>query len=157
MLKAYRKGAEMKAHGLDKENELVRYCDDQGIVRVEVELKRRLLDELGLAEIGNVTDEKLAQIFHDQTEPFRRVDMSEDIDILDSIPLRSRAYAAAWLAGQDMRQLMTNGTLYRHAKILREHGIDILEARNIEQFPVRVRVIDLEPLSRPDWYSLEAA
>jgi len=157
MLKAYRKGAEMKAHGMDKENDLVKYCDEHGIVRVEVELKRRLLDELGLAEIGNITDEKLAQIFHDQTEPFRRVDMSEDVDVLDSVPLRSRAYAAAWLAGHDLRQCLSNGTLYRHAKVLREHGLDILEPRNIERFPVKVRVIDLVPLLKPDWYDLEAA
>lgn len=157
MLKAYRKGPEMKKHGLPADHNLVRYCEEHGIVRVEVELKRRLLGELGLDEIGNVSDAKLAELFREQTEPFRRFDMSDEPDILASVPVRSRAYAAAWLAGQDVREMVSRATLFRHAKILREHGLDILEPRNIERFPVRVRMIDLQPVAIPDWYKLEAA
>lgn len=157
MLKAYRKGPEMRKHGMPADHELVKFCEEQGIVRVEVELKRRLLGELGLDEIGNVTDAKLAELFLEQTEPFRRFDMSDEPDILASVPVRSRAYAAAWLAGQDVREMVSRATLFRHAKILREHGLDILEPRNIERFPVRVRMIDLQPVAIPDWYKLEAA
>lgn len=150
MLKAYRKGAEMRKHGGDAD--LIDYADSQGIVRVEVELKKRELSELGLSHLGSISDEKLRQIFDDHVEPFRRVDSSEEPDILASIPSRSRAYAAAWLAGQDCRLLCSQATLYRHAKVLRDYGLDILETRNIERFPVKVRVIDLQPLSVPDWY-----
>lgn len=150
MLKAYRKGAEMKAHGVD--DELVQWATDQGIVRVELELKRRELQERGLRDIGNITQEKLEAIFEDHLEPFRRVDSSDEPDILAAIPARSRAYAAAWLAGQDVRLLCSSATLYRHAKVLREYGLDILESRNIERFPVKVRVIDLVPVSVPEWY-----
>lgn len=150
MLKAYRKGAEMKAHGADPE--LTEWVTEQGVVRVELELKRRELSELGLRDLGNITQEKLEAIYLEHLEPFRRVDSSDEPDVLASIPSRSRAYAAAWLGGQDVRLLCSQATLYRHAKVLRGYGLDILEPRNIEVFPVKVRVIDLQPLSAPEWY-----
>lgn len=150
MLKAYRKGAEMKAHGVDAE--LVEWATDQGIVRVELELKRRELQERGLRDIADITQEKLEAVFVEHLEPFRRVDSSDEPDILAAIPARSRAYAAAWLAGQDVRVLCSQATLYRHARLLRGFGLDILEQRNIERFPVKVRVIDLAPVSVPEWY-----
>jgi hypothetical protein len=155
MLKAYRKGAEMKTHGADPE--LTQWVIDQGVVRVELELKRRELSELGLRDLGNITQEKLDAIFLEHLEPFRRVDSSDEPDVLASIPARSRAYAAAWLGGQDVRLLCSQATLYRHAKLLRGYGLDILEPRNIERFPVKVRVIDLVPLECPEWYRKKAA
>lgn len=152
MLKAYRKGAEMIVHGMPANDPLVQFAQQSGLVRVEVELKKRLLSELGLNRLPNITDEALEAVFHEQTEVFRRVDMSEEPDIIANIPARSRAYASAWMAGQDVRLLCSQATLYRHAKVLREYGIDILEPRNIEHFPVKVRVIDLQPMPVPDWY-----
>lgn len=150
MLKAYRKGPEMRKHG--GEDELIQYAEDAGLVRIELELKRRELQELGLKQLFDVSDEKLAALYHEHIEPFRRVDSSDEPDILAAIPGRSRSYAAAWLAGMDCRLLCSQATLYRHARVLREYGLDILEQRNIERFPVKVRVIDLQPLSVPDWY-----
>lgn len=150
MLKAYRKGAEMEKH--HGEEQLIDYANDAGLVRVELELKRRELTERGLHYLFDVTDERLAEIFLEETEIFRRVDSSDEPDVLANVPSRSRAYAAAWLGGQDVRLLCSQATLYRHAKVLREYGIDILETRNIQSFPVKVRVIDLQPLEAPDWY-----
>lgn len=155
MLKAYRKGAEMKAHGAD--DDVVQWATDQGIVRVELELKRRELQERDLRDIGNITQEKLESIFMEHMEPFLRVDSSDEPDILCSIPLRSRAYASAWMAGQDVRLLCSQATLYRHAKVLRDYGLDILETRNLERFPVKVRIVDLVPVAVPDWYLERAA
>lgn len=155
MLKAYRKGAEMKAHGGDAE--LIEWATDNGIVRVELELKRRELQERDLRDIANITQEKLEAVFREHLEPFQRIDSSDDPDILAAIPARSRSLAAAWMAGQDCHFLCSRATLYRHAKVLREYGLDILEARNIERFPVKVRVIDLEPVSVPEWYLKRAA
>ena len=150
MLKAYRKGAEMRKHGGDET--VAKWCDDQGLVRVEVELKKRALLDLGLNHLGDITQEKLDEVFKTETEIFRAVDRSDDVDILDAVPVRSRAYAAAWLAGQDLRALVSESTLFRHARVLRALGMDILEVRNIERFPVRVRVVDLEPMVAPDWH-----
>lgn len=155
MFKAYLKGAEMVAHGKSKDDELVQWCIDQGIVRVEVELKRRLLGELGLAEFESISDEILADVFHQQTEILRRVDRSDDIDVLSAVPSRYRMTAAAWLSGQDVRLVLSRATLFRHAKVLRDYGLDIMQARNVEKFPIVVRVVDLQPVAKPDWYKLK--
>lgn len=155
MLKAYIKHLEMLKHGAAKDDELVVWLKEQGVVRVEIELKKRLLSELGLNDLANITDEKIAEIYDAQIEPFKRADRSGDDELLDVIPQKSRVYAAAWLAGQDMANMASRATLFRHAKVLRECGIDILAPRNIERFPVQVRFIELEPLAMPDWYSFE--
>jgi len=157
MLKAYIKHCEMLKHGSSKDDEMVNWLREQGVVRVEIELKKRLLSELGLNDLVNLSDEKLMRIYDEQLEPFKRADRSGDEDILDALPRKSRVYAAAWLSGQDMKEMASQATLYRHAKILRECGIDILQPRNVERFPVKVRFVDLQPLARPDWYSLEQA
>lgn len=156
MLKAYIKHLEMIKHGADLNDEMVSWLKNQGVVRVEIELKKRLLSELGLSDLANITDAKLEELYEQQIEPFKRADRSCDEDILDAIPSKSRVYAAAWLAGQDMREMASRATLFRHAKVLRECGIDILAPRNVERFPVKVRFIELEPLRVPDWYDLEA-
>ena len=157
MLKAYCKGPEMENHGKSPDEFLVDWCNRHGVVRVEVELKRRLLAELGLVNFADISDERLAAIYTEQTSILRRVDRSDEPDILAAIPSRSRAYAAAWLAGQDMQLLASRATLFRHARCLREYGIDILTPRNVETFPIRVRVVDLVPAAVPDWYQLKVA
>ncbi|SET65066.1 phage/plasmid replication protein, gene II/X family [Nitrosomonas marina] len=155
MLKAYIKHIEMLKHGCSEDDPVYQWCKQQGVVRVEIELKRRLLNDLDMVEIGSISDEKLIRVFHDQTEIFNAVDRSDEPDILDQIPPKSRVHAAAWMAGQDLKQLLPNGTFYRHARILREYGIDITEPRNIETFPVKVRIVEMQPISMPDWYSLD--
>ena len=126
---------------------------------MEVELKKRLLSDLSLNDLGDITDEKLESLFDEQTAIFHAADRSNDDDILDHLPARSRVYAAAWLAGKDMQSMCSTATLYRHAKVLRECGIDILQTRNVTAFPVKVRTIEIQPLrlsDAPEWYSLDA-
>ncbi|MDP2031453.1 MAG: phage/plasmid replication protein [Thiobacillus sp.] len=160
MLKAYIKHLEMIKHGTDKKDELVLWLKDQGVVRVEIELKKRLLSELGLNDLANVTDAKLADLYETQIEPFKRADRSCDHDIIEHVPQRSKAIAAAWLAGNDVRDLVGKSQLYVHAKRLKECGLDILNPRfsgSVEKFPVQVRFIELQPLAVPDWYSMAVA
>lgn len=140
---------------MSKEDQLYQWCKDQGIVRIEVELKKRMLDTEGLYHLENITEDKLVEIYHRETEILKRVDRSDEPDILDAIPARYRMTAAAWMAGEDVRSFMSNGALYRHAKILREYGLDILEPRNIVKFPTKVNVIELKPISPPDWYRFD--
>lgn len=155
MLKVYRKGPEMVAHGADPKSKLVQWCFDMGIVRPEVSMKRRLLSDLGLTSLGAVTDERLEQIYNEETAFLSKFDSSDDPDILSNIPPRSRAYAAAWLAGQDLSAFCSRATLYRHARTLSEYGLDIFSPRNVSQFPTKVRIIDLEPVAAPEWYEWE--
>ncbi len=157
MLKAYIKHIEMRGHGVAESDPLYRWLMACGVVRVEVELKKRLLSELCFNDLGNITDERLNELFDEQTAILHQSDRSDDDDILEHVPHRSRVYAAAWLAGEDLAALgVSRSTLYAHAKVLRECGIDILQRRNLAKFPVRVRTIEIQPLAVPDWYSLEA-
>jgi hypothetical protein len=114
MIKAYIKHIEMEKHGMKTDDPVYEWCRDNGIVRVEVELKKRMLHDKGMHKLENATDKKIQQIFEAETEIFRRVDRSDEPDILDSIPSRYLVTAAAWLAGEDLRTIMSNGTLYRH-------------------------------------------
>lgn len=156
MFKVYVKAAEMRSHGASEQDWLYRWTFEQGIARVEVEMKRRLLEELGLHDFGSITDERLAQVFQNETEILRAVDRSDEPDILAALPKRSRAIAAAWLAGVDPKAFLGRSQLYVHAKVLREYGIDLFAERsNVKNFPVKVRVIDLQPMAKPDWYSLD--
>jgi hypothetical protein len=107
MLKAYIKHIEMLKHGCSPDDLVYQWCKEQGVVRVEIELKKRLLFDEGLNQLENITDEKLIQIFHNETEIFSRVDRSDEPDILDAIPAKSRVYASAWLASYDHFWCMT--------------------------------------------------
>lgn len=160
MLKAYIKHLEMLKHGSEKDDFMVDWLRKQGVVRVELELKKRLLSELGLNDLANLTDAKLEEIYEQQIEPFKRADRSCDEDILEHVPQRSKAIAAAWLAGTDVRDLVGKSQLYVHAKRLKESGLDIMSPRfaaGVARLPVKVRFIDLVPVAVPDWYSLERA
>ncbi len=157
MVKVYLKGQELLDRGAAADDPVASWCVDQGLVRVEVELKRRELQRLGLNYLGDVTDERLALAFEEETAFLRKVDRSDEPDILMAIPARSRVHAAAWLKGQDLRQLLSNGSFYRHARVLKQYGIDITQRRDIHNFPVKVRVVDLVPLSPPSWYEWDKA
>jgi len=155
MLKAYIKASEMLAHGCDKEDPSYLYALEQGLLRVELELKKRFLSDEKMNDWADITQEKLENLFHESTSLLKGIDTNSDIFTIDDLPSKSRIYASAWLAGQDIRTLLPERTFYRQAKILREHGIDITEKRNVKQFPVKVRFLDLKPTVAPEWYQQE--
>lgn len=152
MFKAYIKHLEMLKHGIAKDNQAYLFALENGILRLELELKKRLLSELNMNKLENITDEKLIDLFEQQTEFCRRYQRTNIEDVIEHLPTKSRIYAEAWFKGVDLKQTLSNGTLYRHAKILRDYNIDILAERNIDNFPVQVRFVDLQPIAVPDWY-----
>jgi hypothetical protein len=152
MFKAYIKHLEMLKHGIAKEDPSYIYAAEQGILRLEIELKKRLLSDMNMNYLADITDDKLQHLFDEQTSFARKYHTDNYAEAFEHIPLKSRIYAESWLKGINLKNTVSNGTLYRHAKILREYGIDILADRNIEQFPVQVRIVDLIPCAVPDWY-----
>lgn len=161
---AYIKADEMLAHAKgDDEKKAVQespaynWAKANGIVRVEVKAAKDYLRYKGLTYLGEWTMEKVKSIFEERTEVLHRcrVDV-EDFD-LNLVPARYRMTCAAWLRGENVAHLFASRTtLWRHAKALREIGIDITERRNIETMPVRIRTINLEPVAPPSWYRLAA-
>lgn len=157
---AYIKADEMLAHAKgDEAKEAVRnsqtykYALENGIVRVEVKAAKDYLKEKGLTYLGAWNMGTVHRIFAERTEVLHRVKADiEEFDIMH-LPKSVRMTYAAWHRGEDVASLFANRmTLYRHAKALRAFGFDITEKRNIETFPVKVRTIDLVPLSPPEFY-----
>lgn len=156
----YIKADEMLAHAKGPEaKETVRqskeyqYALENGVVRVEVKAAKDYLREQGLTYLGAWDMGTVHRIFAERTEILNRTKFdSEEFNLMD-LPSKLRLTAAAWLRGEDVSILFGNRmTLYRHAKQLRNFGIDITEKRNISTFPVRIRTINLVPLAPPDFY-----
>lgn len=157
MFEAYIKHIEMLSHKCDSDSLPYLYAKQHGLLRVEIKIRKRILSELKMNDWDDITQEGLEELYHEQTSILRTVDRSDEHDIIAALPARSRIYASAWLAGKDLRELVGRTQLYLHAKVLRQYGIDILQARNIEQFPIKVRVVDLVPCEVPEWYQKDAA
>jgi hypothetical protein len=99
--------------------------------------------------------EKLTNLFDQYVDPLvNRV--REDVTTMDlmALPSTVRATAAAWLKGVDVRTLLSRATYFRHAKTLREYGMDISEPLgNVKPFTTIIKVIEVRPVTAaPDWY-----
>jgi hypothetical protein len=135
-----------------------RYAVEKGVIRVEVKLAYEWLHQEKLTYLGNWNMGTVERIFRDKTEVIERLKRNrfsyDDGSWLLSIPKASRKYAALWLAGMDVRPLMSKATFYRHADVLRGYGIDIMEKRNVTVLPVKMREIQIEAAEVPNWYQL---
>ena len=156
-LKCYSKGHEINARGhkLPKElqiPELLEYADKalriEAVVR-QLELKRRGLDiasnwdvdtaeELLLEYLGNL---ELSDVY-----------MLKD-DVLNALPTRLRMVYQSWLNGDDLKQILPNGTFYRYKKALQDYGVDISTKTPKEKSNVipLIRVLEAKPVGIPDW------
>jgi len=158
-VEAYLKADEMLAHckgEIEREqmrqNPVYQWCRENGVVRVEVKAAKDCLRDMGLTWAGEWTMNKVIQLFEARTELLHRV--KTDIEEFDpaTLPSRVALTAEAWLRGADVRRSMSKVTFWRHAKVLREYGIDIAEPRNVFSMPVRIKTIELQSAVAPDWY-----
>lgn len=155
-VKAYRKGDEMALHC--KESPWIDWAREQGIVRHEVALKSRYLSATGLRYWGNLNMAVLHRIFERETEVLRRADASLDPLAIEACPIRSRVVYAAWLRGENVRELLPRASFYRHRKTLLEAAsVDIAEPRHCAGVTPIVKVIELRPAVEPAGYWLKAA
>jgi hypothetical protein len=162
----YVKADEMLAHcrtpeekARMRDSEAYNYALSNGIIRLEVKcakdfLKHRKLTYLGNWDMGTVT-----ALFAEKAEILGRCEMDteNDDELLAALPRAARVHAAAWLMGVDVSKLMSRATFFRHAKALREYGIDISEPRNVSVIRPKRREITISPLAVPEWYHLAAA
>lgn len=158
-VEAYIKADEMLAHcrgDIEREamrqNPVYQWCRANGVVRVEVKAAKDYLREAGLTWAGDWDMTKVINLFESRTEVLNRV--KADIEEFDpaNLPSKVALTAAAWLRGEDVKRCMNLRTFQRHAKALREYGIDIAEPRNVKTMPVRVKTIEMQSAAAPDWY-----
>ena len=158
-VEAYLKADEMLDHcrgeierEMMRQNPVYQWCRENGVVRVEVKAAKDCLRDKGLTWAGEWNMDKVIQLFDERTEILHRV--KTDIEEFDPAMLPSRVAltAEAWLRGADVKRTMNLRTFQRHAKLLREYGIDIAEKRNVATLPVRIKTIELQAAAAPDWY-----
>lgn len=150
---AYNKAKEMADHGTaERSPQLYEYCRDYGIVRIEMKLRRRALNDLHLKHLGAITMDRIVSIFREKTAPLFQATANPDLELLEAVPHKSRLVAAAWLKGVDVREDMSRATYFRHRKVLLECGIDISSQRKTATVHVIPKVIEMLPVAAPDWY-----
>ena len=158
MLKVYIKSLEMEAHGTNS-GKAYEFARDNGVIRLELELKRRELHDLGWSDFNEFVKGwnmgTVHKLFKDYEKVLDVVNVTNDADFLDSLPFRLRVPAAAFLSGRDVRALMSRATFFRYRKALLDYGIDIADERPA-QITTVVRQVEIVPLVAPDWYWKQA-
>lgn len=156
-LKCYSKFMEIMARGhhLPEElqiPEMIEYARKalriEGVTR-QLELKRRSLHVASNWDID--TAEELLLEYISKLE-MSDVYMLKD-DVLNSLPPRLRLTYQSWLNGDDLKQILPNGTFYRSKKALQQYGIDISTKSPKEKTNVipLIRVLEAKPVGIPDW------
>lgn len=158
---AYDKAQEMFDHSKDKdslkENRVYQYCRENGIIRVELKLKRQELADKGLRFLGDIDMGKLIQLYNEKTDFISGATVDCSAMDMSDLPSSVRMTYEAYMRGVDVACLLPRMTLFRHAKILRSYGVDITSNPSVQRLKTEVRTINLAPAEMPDWYSLKAA
>lgn len=159
MLKVYIKSLEMEAHGVNS-GAAYEYARDNGIIRLELELKRRELSDLGWSDFAEFLKAwdmgKIHSLFRDYEKILTVEKMSNDADFIDALPQKLRVTAAAFLSGRDVRSMMKKTCFYKYRKALLDYGIDIADERPA-QLNIKIRTVEITPVVAPEWYWKVAA
>lgn len=158
-LKAYAKGQEIhvKGHELPlslQGSGLSEYADDK--LRLEFTYMQLELDRLRLTKGSDWKDKgEIAEKLH--AKYLERINMAEQkLNIIeDKLPRKLRTTYIAWLAGHDIKRMVSRATYYRHRPQLLEFGIDISTPNDVEKQASNVvpfvQVINMVPAEIPDW------
>lgn len=167
----YRKGPEMLAHAKGKENKErilkspeYQLAMDTGLVRVECKWGSHYLRDRGLRYLGGITMAKIISLFERETAFLLDAEPDRAARVVADMPPKLRSAALHWIRGDDLRQLFSRATFFRHVKALRDYGIDASEPRNISGRPngeeALQRMLDALPafnlreMAAPEWYGL---
>lgn len=145
-----------------------RYCEEQGVVRFEHELKAEFLKRKGMAFWGLFDEGQFAQL-HDE---FLGVDTRLKVNAMDMVTIAQQLviegictntkaanttamYVHLWMSGQSFD--LTKSQVQTHRARLNRIGIDIGRPCDLTRFsPVIVReireVTRISTLVYPDWY-----
>jgi II/X family phage/plasmid replication protein len=135
-LKAYCKGKELEAHelagSLPKRTELQEWSDDK--LRIELELHARQLQKRGLECASSWRIGTAQELFREYLAKLRLGGhLMLSVAAVQSLPYRLRPTYTNWARGEDLRQLMSRPTYYRHCRELLEFGINIAVPPQQEQ------------------------
>lgn len=168
--KAYLKGPELLTHAKRNErkskkfatqfsieydpylNELADWCNATGLVRFETTYKARWLTQNSHQFLGSIDMEQLEIDFLERQSLLSRADT--EIDQMSDLDAKTLAVYRMWQAGDDLTTKFKKSSFYKHRSRLLPYGVDIAIKSNIVKFEPRTRVIQLGPVSIPDFYQL---
>lgn len=122
--KLYCKTTELKKHrskksGQHVSEEVIQFCESNGIVREEFTLKSRFLLQNNLAFLGAITNKSLAEVYMDRTQ-LQRLEKVKYEDFND-LPRGLKATYVSWKYGFPIN--LSTATFYRHRLKLLSYGI----------------------------------
>lgn len=152
--KAYLKGPELRRHakGDSYIEQLADWCDLVGLVRFESTYKATKLHDMACHYLGGFDMKQLEIDFEQRKEVLSRA--SAEIEDLASLPKHYLSTYRMWQAGDDVVSRLSLATFKRHRRALLPYGVDIAVKSNVLQMKSKTRVIQLGPVSPPDWYEL---
>ena len=141
-----------KADRADSIEVLANWCQQNGMVRAELELKSKALHDLRCYYLGELNMNVIEREFKKHSSVFERA--TAEIDSMAELDGKALAVYRMWQAGDDLKNKFGKSQLYAHRKTLLPHGIDIFIPSNVLRFEPKTRVIALSAAVPPDWYSL---
>lgn len=162
-LKLYAKGQEIRAPGHGQNAVLnlpsaVEWADRT--LRAEMTIRSMELKRLGLGHVSGwmIRDGVPFESAELLREKLGAMTMTTTAtlsdDVLATLTSSQRLAYAAWLAGEDLRALLSNGSFYRLRSKLLPHGIDVATVMPKEGTSNVVplhRVLEAVPATIPDW------
>ena len=143
--------------------EVRHYCESKGVLRYEVSLKARELADRGLQSLmawARVTQEGLRMenvIYGKFAEVLTRNQVT--VTEIQNIPGKLGLIARSYLNGENPYEAGHAGesTRRRWRAQLMKYGLDIAQPIDVTRLTTRIRVIDLQPCTAPQWYQRRAA
>jgi hypothetical protein len=132
--------------------QLAEYCRANGVIRFETTYKSTFLINSGHQYLGSINMDKLYQDYEKRQSVMTRA--SAECEDTTAMPAKLLAVYRMWQAGDEIASRMSQATYYRRRKELLPYGIDIAVKSNVVRFEPRVKVIRVQSMARPDWYTL---
>ncbi len=134
--------------------EIYQWIDNK--LRVELRLRSKKLKALNLEMASSLTPAALWALYR---QFIGELDMSEQIELnseqLLKLPNKIRGTYVLWKQGHDLKEMLPNGTYYRHRTALMEFGIDInirCDRRDDTNVIPMIRVLEAKPAAIPSFF-----
>ncbi|OEE73172.1 phage/plasmid replication protein, II/X family [Vibrio splendidus] len=183
VIKLYTKGVELRRHmkkvkNLDADtlnyiDQLIEYCEINGVVRLESSLRQKLLKRYNLQFYGYVEEHDFLPHLQNFENAMNTISVSHDhhetiaqqllsCGVVDTVRKANTTmnYFTLWQNGTDLRETLNRSQFYEHKARLKKIGIDIGQQFDVSRMcPTlkRSKEIEVQPLLVPAWYQLPKA
>ncbi|MZI93250.1 hypothetical protein F9817_08575 [Vibrio sp. CAIM 722] len=167
-----RKKNSVTSEQLQYVDQLIEYCEQQGVVREEHSLRQKLLKRHNLQFYGMVGEQDFHAHLTDIENAMNTLHATHDVHesiahqllnagAVDTLRKANvtMSYFSLWQHGTDLRDVLSQSNFYVHKARLKQIGIDVSRPFDVSRMcPTLKRsdVIEVRPLSIPDWYQRPA-